>query len=352
MSLPVRTTVEDINAVCKYLMAKPIGATLAEARAVVNRKHLDGRKLSALRFWGLIEDENNRFKLTDLGRRSVENSASLQSEVFREVIRGIEPYYSIVERVSFNSEESISATEAARHWYENFKGQVSDSEKTLNLQAICFFHLAQSADLGTLTIGRKGQPTRFSFNSEVVSKFFESVSNDVQLALQKEEPTEVTDSVYSHKETYIPSGEPETNDDIVLTNQDRVFITHGRNHKLIEQLKEIVAFGKYEAVTASEEDSAQEPDFRTIVEAMKTCKAAIIHVSSDATLRTNALFEIGAAMALFGDKTIILIEGETTLPINLQHHFQCRYEGNELDMLAFMDLLKAFNIFEKETERQ
>ena len=67
MPLPIRTTLDDIDAVCDYLATKPTGATLAEAKAVLDKKRLDGRKLSALRFWGLVEDEDNRMKITERG---------------------------------------------------------------------------------------------------------------------------------------------------------------------------------------------------------------------------------------------------------------------------------------------
>lgn len=53
MPLPVRTAFADIEAICRYLIAKPDGASPAE---LINEKALDRRKLSALKFWGLIED--------------------------------------------------------------------------------------------------------------------------------------------------------------------------------------------------------------------------------------------------------------------------------------------------------
>ena len=35
---PIRTTVADIQAICGYLAKKPTGATLKEARAVIDSK--------------------------------------------------------------------------------------------------------------------------------------------------------------------------------------------------------------------------------------------------------------------------------------------------------------------------
>ena len=43
MTLPIRTTVDDVVDVCNYLKTKPTGATLKEAKAVLDKKRLDGR---------------------------------------------------------------------------------------------------------------------------------------------------------------------------------------------------------------------------------------------------------------------------------------------------------------------
>ena len=51
MSLPIRTTIEDVIEVCRYLSTKPTGATIKDARTVLDAKRLDGRKLSALKSW-------------------------------------------------------------------------------------------------------------------------------------------------------------------------------------------------------------------------------------------------------------------------------------------------------------
>ena len=62
-------------------------------------------------------------------------------------------------------------------------------------------------------------------------------------------------------------------------------------------------------------------------------------------LNANVLIEIGAAMALFGRKFILLVEKGVTLPSNLQGLYEVRFEGSKLDYEATMKLLKAFNDF-------
>lgn len=62
-------------------------------------------------------------------------------------------------------------------------------------------------------------------------------------------------------------------------------------------------------------------------------------------LNQNVLIEIGAAMALYCRKFILLVENGTALPSNLQGLYEVRYDGGKLDYDATMKLLKAFNDF-------
>lgn len=351
MTLPIRTTVDDIHAVCSYLVTKPTGATLAEAKAVVDKKYLDGRKLAALKFWGLIEDAGNKMKITDQGRKCVKDAGSHKSDVLREVVRSVPPYGAIVERVMHRREETIGATEVAAHWYEHFKGDVSDSEKILNDQAVCFFQISQGADLGILTIGRKGMQTRFDFDADAARAFVDGTSVQSQ-----HEPPSHKDSEASDQSAGV-GGDQEHGDAVdAAASGNRVFITHGSNRKILDQVKELVAYGKFEAVVATEHETAAKPVPKKVMDDMRKCKAAVIHVSADSVLydkeggkvpqiNGNVLIEIGAAMALYRDKFVLLVEEGISLPSNLQGLYECRYEGTELNMRATMKLLKALSEF-------
>lgn len=115
MGLPIRTTVDDIESLCKYLATKPTGATIQEAKAVLDSKYLDARKLSAMKFWGLIEDQE-RLKLTADGRMVTKDKKNILSKI----IKSIAPYKAIVERAVYRKEESLTATEVAAHWHDHF----------------------------------------------------------------------------------------------------------------------------------------------------------------------------------------------------------------------------------------
>lgn len=136
----------------------------------------------------------------------------------------------------------------------------------------------------------------------------------------------------------------------------RVFITHGKNHDIVAQLKELLMFGKFEPVVSVERETVSKPVPDKVLDDMRTCFAAIIHVGTDMKLldavgaehrilNPNVLIEIGAAMALYHRRFILLVEQGVTLPSNLQGLYEVRYDGDKLDYAATMKLLKAFNDF-------
>jgi hypothetical protein len=138
----------------------------------------------------------------------------------------------------------------------------------------------------------------------------------------------------------------------------RVFITHGKNRDIVTQLKELLTFGNFEPVVSVELESVSKPVTDKVMDEMRSCSAAIIHVGTEQrlldpegkeqkVLNSNVLIEIGAALALFGRKFILLVERGVALPSNLQGLYEVRYEGDRLDYDSTMRLLKAFNEFKK-----
>jgi predicted nucleotide-binding protein len=351
MSLPIRTTDDDVMAMCSYLATKPTGATLREAAAVVDKKVLDGRKLSALKCWSLIDEADGRVKLTELGRRIAKDKGARRSEVFREIIGAVPPYRASVERAVHSQEFSVSATEVAAHWHEHFRDEASANDKILNDQAVCFFQIAEAADLGKIVIGRRGQPTRFEFDPEMANRF---ITEESDLSLQTldlvTKPAKAPSNENGSTPHSVLAGSEETR------NIKRVFITHGKNHKILTQVKELVIFGKFEPIVAQEHETTAHPVPEKVINDMRSCQAAVIHVAGEGTVRgkdgkerphinENVLIEIGASMALYGRNFILLVEEGLDLPSNLQGLYQCRYVGEELNMEATMKILKTFNEF-------
>jgi predicted nucleotide-binding protein len=138
----------------------------------------------------------------------------------------------------------------------------------------------------------------------------------------------------------------------------RVFITHGKNKGFIEPAKQLLSFGELEAVVAAERQTVAQPVPEKVMEDMRSCGAAIIHVDDERrlldkeakehiVLNENVLIEIGAAMALYGRRFILVVKEGVELPSNLQGLFEVRYGGDSLDGGATIKLLKAINDMKK-----
>jgi hypothetical protein len=357
MALPIRTTLTDIDALCGYLITKPTGATMSEAKTVLSSKVLDGRKVNALKIWGLIDDASGKMLVTERGRLAARDKGARRPEALNQVVAELAPYRSIVERAVHRGEMSLSALEVAAHWHQHFKDEASSNDKILNDQAVCFFQIAEGADLGKLVIGRKGQPTRFEFDAHNARAFVEGAPAAAAPPSAQTLPPPDQEEVADEHELGDAAGDNDlASPPRAADKGNRVFITHGKNKKILDQVKELVAFGKFEPVVAQERETAAKPVPDKVMDEMRSCQAAVIHVGADGFLLNdkgekvpqingNVLIEIGAAMALYGRNFILLVEEGVTLPSNLQGLYECRYTGDELNMPATMKLLKAFNEF-------
>jgi len=140
----------------------------------------------------------------------------------------------------------------------------------------------------------------------------------------------------------------------------RVFVTHGKNKEFVEPIRQLLTFGEMEAVVSVEKQSVSQPVPDKVMNDMRDCGAAIIHVEDEMRLKDksdneqvvlnpNVLIEIGAAMALYRKRFILLVKEGVNLPSNLQGLFEVRYSGSSLDGAATIKLLQAINEMKKES---
>jgi predicted nucleotide-binding protein len=133
----------------------------------------------------------------------------------------------------------------------------------------------------------------------------------------------------------------------------RVFITHGKKRDIVQQMKVLLEYGEFEPVVAMDKQAGAVTLSDKVIDEMRACSAAIIHVNVEnklidaegqehQKLNDNVLIEIGAALALYGHNFILLVESGAKLPSNLDGLYQVRYSGEGLDHESTMALLKAF----------
>ncbi len=165
--------------------------------------------------------------------------------------------------------------------------------------------------------------------------------------INDDEPTEQLPSSRPNLSLVVP--EPSI---AKLVRSRKVFITHGKNRALIEPIKKLLVFGDLEAVVSVHSQTVSQSVPGKIMEEMRSCGAAIIHVENERTLtdsegnqhvvlNDNVLIEIGAAMALFGARFILVVKEGVKLPSNLQGLLGLRYKGETLDVNDTVALLDA-----------
>jgi predicted nucleotide-binding protein len=349
MPLPIRTTFEDIQAVCGFLSKKPTGATPAEARKILDEKYLDGRKLAALKLWKLIDEQDGRLKITEDGRRIVRDEAG-KVEILRRVVARVGAYRAVVERAHHRVEYSVSATEVAEHWHQHFKGDSSDSDRILNDQAVCFFQIAQNAGLGSLVVGRKGNATRFEFDRKVVGEFVDTEVLDeptlINDELEEEEGvTELPATPFRDVQTNIPNAAAPPNQ-----LGQAIFVAHGKNKTALTQLKTILDQFKIPYKVAIDEPNLGRPIGTKVREIMQACNCAILIFTADEEFQDslgnkvwrpseNVVFELGASGYLYEKRIVIMKEDGVTFPTNFSDLGYISFSKDQLNAKA-MDVLK------------
>lgn len=360
MPLPLKTTEKDVLAVAKYLRSKPTGATLDEAKAV-SKSMVDGRKLSAYSAWGIVERGDGRLKLSDRGKR-LAREPEKAAAVFQEVLDLKAPYRSVIEWAYHAEMGSLDTNDVAAQWHEHHMDAVGDAnESTLRENAVCFFHVAEGAGLGRIVKGRGGKATRLEFDGEAVKNFAEAGPSappweepDTEAGPESDEVDTQDSGEEVVAEEEVPadpaSGTPDPAEPL------RVFISHGSDHGVVEQIETMLGLADFKAEIAEAEETTAIPVPEKVLSAMRRCQAGIIAVTVDEgrkddegnyALNENVLIEIGAAFVLYDRRVALLWDKRLDVPSNLQGLYRCEFEGDELSWTAGMKLMKAIKGFKK-----
>jgi predicted nucleotide-binding protein len=132
----------------------------------------------------------------------------------------------------------------------------------------------------------------------------------------------------------------------------RVAVLHGSNKAFVDPIKRLLVILEMIPVVSTERQSVSKPVPDKVMDDMRGCGAAIIHVDEEATLfdhdhvehtmvNPNVLIEIGAAMLAYGRRFILLVKDGIRLPSNLQGLYEVRYRGDALSDDATIRLLEA-----------
>ncbi len=345
MKLPIKTTLEDMTKVSEYLANKPTGTTLKEAKGVLGSKLLDGRKLSALKVWNIIQEEGEKYKLTSRGRSYARGNKEERVQVLCNIIDSIPPYKSAVEKAVADNQNSIISVDVGANWVEYFEENAGKSDTTVQAQAICFFHLVAGAGLGEMTVGRRGKPTRIDWNLEEAKKFVSGQINQPNAEEREEKASEKIPGIRGEKEKG-----PTSLSDVRYQLGQSIFLAHGKNKKVLEQLKAILGQFNIPFKIATEEPNLGRPVSSKVRETMQACNCAILLFTADEEFKDlegktiwrpseNVVHELGACSYLYENRIVVIKDDKIQFPANFKDLGYISFKEDNLQEKA-MDIVK------------
>ena len=166
-----------------------------------------------------------------------------------------------------------------------------------------------------------------------------------------ESPSNETESRKSSEEPLVTQTRPQSPAP-ADTPVFKVFISHGRDMGIVEQVNTFLDLYDIEYEVAVEEETTAIPVPQKVLAAMRRCEAGVMIVSADdddaarsGTINNNVLIEIGAAFVLYDQKVVLLWDKRLKVPSNLQGLYRCEFEGGQLTFGAGTKLAKAIKGF-------
>jgi predicted nucleotide-binding protein len=124
--------------------------------------------------------------------------------------------------------------------------------------------------------------------------------------------------------------------------KNAIFLGHGKNRVPLQQLEKFLSEYKIPHKVVIDEANQGRPISQKVSDSMHECGAAIIVFTADEEFKNangqtifrpseNAIFELGAASALYGSRVVIFKEAGVTFPTNFRDIGYIEFEKDRLD---------------------
>lgn len=318
-ALPALATPGDLREAVQYLKRRPAGVTLTAALADAKRRVFEPRKVEAYESWGFVARRGERLLLTQHGREFA-RTLEPETRAYRSLLDSNPLYRAALEWVCRQGFDLVTYGDVAAFLRERFAPLLDSADAKLTEEGvICFFHLCQAAGLGTLTIGKRGQPARLRVERESLDDYVER-----RAAPQQHAGRAGRDATREREEAdEFSAGDEEADGRTCL------FITYGgQAPNVVAQIQTV-----FELAGIRSHASRRTPPGEAAVlvadeaaEVMRRCDAALVLLSRDdcrpdgsgaPAVAERALVEIGAACVLYESRVLLLLDGPFAPPAGL-----------------------------------
>ncbi len=308
INLPILATANDLREVVKFFKHKPNGVSIIEMTNAEPRRVFDARKIAAYEFWGIISHADERFLLTPLGEELAKNTEA-ECEIHRRILRSVPAYLRAVEWIYRQNLKIASYLDVANFWQRSGGDLALSRQNDENIEAVIvsLFSLCHAGELGTATVGKRGQPARLSVRLDQIKVFLDTrARSSVESAAQ---------AVFNRPGVY-------QFDQLAAENIARVYISAGSREHESENLRAALELADFGSIAFGAEN--YENGFLPLAQraAMKQCQAAIFVLdekdchpqNGKVLLRCDRVTEISVAQALFNERVIILWSSSDKMP--------------------------------------
>jgi hypothetical protein len=327
-SLPVLATANDAREVVRFLRKRPNGIAVVEAVNSEPKRIFEPRKLAAYEYWGLLTRDEGRLRLTAFGRELAE-SIEPECRLHRNILRSVPAYLLAVRSIYEEDLDIATHLDVLRFWSE-----LSDEHSSLEVQdleaaAVSFFSLCHAAELGTATVGKRGQPARLRVDADAFAEF---LADDPM-------PREVVQG-------YDPAGPLAA----IRTSGPvrRVFVCGGKKGSETANLKSLLSLAGYENCSKVYDRPPHRLLLANELDDMRGCQAGIFMVGPGdcehagggrLSLNQGWLTSISVAGALFDRRVVVFWHGSTPAPAELVKSGLNVIYGEHLDWENALDLV-------------
>jgi hypothetical protein len=257
----------------------------------------------------------------------------------------------------------------AAYWQALYAASLEQNEKTMEGNVVCFFHLCQAAEFGTVTIGKRGQPARLRVEREELASHLAGRSMP-----PLREPRESREAHAAETERRIAAvalnagaaARPTPAAASLTTpmrdaERLRVFVSGSRRAKLVEQLQTVLELADIESRIVEEREPGTSVVSEEIFRAMRDCEAGLIIVTSEEcckdesgqyALKEKLLTELTTAFVLYDRRIALLWDSRLPVPSNLRDLPLFKFDGDDLNWDVGVKLLKAIKEFQQRARHE
>ena len=305
-TLPVLATAIDVREAIRFLKHHPEGITTAQAMDAFRKRIFDARKVSAYEFWKILVRTGERLKLTPLGWELAQ-CLNPEAEIYRTVLNNTAAYRGGLEWIREQDVELVTHLDIGAFWRAHHPHVLQgDSEEQLEAYAASFFHICHAAEVGTLTVGRKGQPTRLHIYAHELDAYLNGTASE-KIVVRK-----------------------------AASRAPRVFISHSAMPALVKHITNGLELADLQFETV---DRTDQWSIDKTLAVLKRCEAGVI-VITDGAINELLLIQLGAAMVQFERRLLLVMKKGLRVPFEVSGAQRCEVD-DEITWDEGLELMRA-----------